>query len=318
MQRASVRAVTHADRPYLGALLMVAFCLIVPLADAIAKMLGPTVTLLTLLMARFALQWMILLPLARLGGKVLRVPRELLGLIVLRTLLHMAGTGLMFISLRFLPLAETIAIAFVMPLLLLLLGHWVLGEQVGRRRMLACVVGFLGTLLVVQPSFANVGAPAMLPLLVALTFAGFILATRPIAQRVDPITLQAVSGLIGSALLLPVWLLGAAMDWPDFELVQPNGEEMLLLVAIGLLGTGGHLLMTWSLRFAPSASLAPIQYLEIPVAAAVGWLIFGDIPDRLAVLGIVITIAAGLFVLMAERRDERTRLRDAAQPGDQR
>ena len=79
----------------------------------------------------------------------------------------------------------------------------------------------------------------------------------------------------------------------------------LLLALLGALGTGAHLLMTWSLRFAPSATLAPIQYLEIPFATLIGYLVFGDLPNGLAALGIAVTIAAGLYVLHRERRASR-------------
>ena len=76
---------------------------------------------------------------------------------------------------------------------------------------------------------------------------------------------------------------------------------MGLLAAIGILGTLAHLLMTWSLRFAPSATLAPMQYLEIPVATMIGYLIFSDLPNGLAAIGIFITIASGLYIVLRER-----------------
>ena len=63
--------------------------------------------------------------------------------------------------------------------------------------------------------------------------------------------------------------------------------------------------MTWSLRYAPSATLAPMQYLEIPVATLFGWAIFRDLPDGLAALGIGITVAAGLYVILRERATAR-------------
>ena len=69
-------------------------------------------------------------------------------LTLLRTLMHIVGIGMMVSALYYLPLADAIAIAFVMPFMMLLLGHYVLGEEVGMRRMIACAVGFLGTLLI--------------------------------------------------------------------------------------------------------------------------------------------------------------------------
>jgi drug/metabolite transporter (DMT)-like permease len=198
-----------------------------------------------------------------------------------------------------------VAIAFVMPFIMLLLGKYVLNEQVGPRRLIACVVGFIGTLLVIQPSFAAVGWPAMLPLGVAVVFALFMLATRQIAKETDPISLQAVSGTIASVALLPLMAIGHMLEWPGLQFAMPTAQEAWLVVAIGSVGTLAHLMMTWSLRYAPSTTLAPMQYLEIPFATAIGWLIFADLPNGLAAIGILITLAAGLYIILREQATQR-------------
>ena len=268
-----------------------------------AKVLGDTVSLGQLILTRFGVQAVILVPLVVVMGGTLRMTRRIAALTALRTVLHMVGIGAMFTSLRFLPLADAIAIAFVMPFIMLLLGKYVLGEGVGPHRLIACVIGFAGTLLVVQPNFAQVGAPALLPLLVAVVFALFMLVTRQIAKEIDPITLQANSGLMALVILLPILAVFAQV--PALSLALPVGNEWSLLTLLGLLGTLAHLLMTWSLRFAPSATLAPMQYLEIPIATVIGWLIFRDLPNGLAALGIAVTIAAGLYVILREQRLSR-------------
>ena len=188
-----------ADRPVLGVLLMLGFCILAPAGDSIAKLLGATVPLLQLLMVRFGLQAVLLLPVIVASGRRLTMSPRVAWLTVARTLLHITGVGAMFLSLRFLPLADAVAIAFVMPFIMLLLGRFVLKEEVGSRRLAACAVGFIGTLLVVQPSFSEVGAPALLPLLVAVDFALFMLVTRQIAKDIDPVSLQALSGAMAVA-----------------------------------------------------------------------------------------------------------------------
>src|SRR5687768_9206960 len=109
-------AVPHAslDRPLLGVLLMLGFCVLAPMGDAIAKLLGASVPLGQLVAARFAVQAAILLPLCALTGRPLALGRRLLWLTALRTLLHIAAIGAFFTALRFLPLADAVAIAFVM------------------------------------------------------------------------------------------------------------------------------------------------------------------------------------------------------------
>jgi len=290
----------RADRPLLGITLMIGFCVTAPTGDAIAKLLGDTIPLLQLVMVRFAAQAALLLPVMWLTSRPLTMTRRAFRLTVVRTLLHVAGLAAMFTALRFLPLADAIAMAFVMPFIMLVLGRTVLGEEVGRHRLIACIAGFAGTLLVVQPSFAVVGLPALLPLVVALIFALFMMVSRQLAKDNDPITLQAVSGMVAMTLLAPVAVLAGGSGIFALETVVPGLREAALLAGIGLLGTLGHLLMTWALRFAPSATLAPIQYLEIPLATAVGWLVFSDLPDGLAAIGIVVTIVAGLYVVMVE------------------
>ena len=290
-----------ADRPVLGVMLMLGFCAMAPLGDASAKALGATMTLGQLLLVRFAIQAAVLAPVIVATGGTFRMNGSLLRLTAIRTVLHIIGIGAMFTALQFLPLADAIAIAFVMPFIMLLLGRFALGEEVGRRRIAACAVGFAGTLMVVQPSFAEVGAPALLPLLVAVIFALFMLVTRQMAKEVDPISLQAVSGAMATVLLGGLVLgLGDAVP-KGFAMKWPDGAEWALLLAVGLLGTVAHLLMTWSLRFAPSATLAPMQYLEIPFATVVGWAAFGDLPNGLAAVGILVTIAAGLYIIWREQ-----------------
>ena len=294
-----------ADRPVLGILLMLGFCVLAPLGDGTAKHLGATVPLLMLVAARFAIQALLLLPLMATGGRRFAMSRRVAGLTVLRTLLHILGIGCMFLALRYLPLADAVAIAFVMPFIMLLLGWFFLGEEVGPRRIGACVVGFAGTLMVVQPSFAAVGAPALLPLAVAVVFALFMLTTRAIAREVDPISLQCVSGIVASVLLVPLLLVFEGSGSPLLDPVLPGARDLWLLVLLGALGTAAHLLMTWSLRFAPTSTVAPMQYLEIPVATAIGFLMFGDFPNGLALLGIAVTVAAGLYVIFRERAVSR-------------
>ncbi|MEL6885521.1 MAG: DMT family transporter [Pseudomonadota bacterium] len=289
------------DRPLLGIMLMLGFCIVAPMGDAVAKLIGESLPLGQLLFVRFAVQAVLLIPLVILTRRKWRMSGRVLHLTTLRTGLHILGIGAMFTALQYLPLADAVAIAFIMPFLMLLLGHTVLGEEVGARRLWACLVGFVGTLMVVQPSFAEVGWPALLPLFVAINFSVFMLVTRQIAKETDPIGLQAVSGVMAVVIMGPALLWGGSLGLDVLTVVTPSTFEWGLLLSIGALGTLAHLLMTWSLRYAASATLAPMQYLEIPVATIIGLLVFGDFPNGLALAGICVTIAAGLYIVLRER-----------------
>lgn len=289
------------DRPVLGILLMVLFCILAPLGDAMAKILGGAVPLVQLVVIRFAIQAIVLVPLAYATGRPMALSGAVLRFAWLRVVLHIVGLAAMFSALQYLPLADAIAIAFIMPFLLLLAGYFWMNEQVGAQRLWACVVGFIGVTLVFQPSFQQVGYAALLPLVVAVAFSGFILTTRHIAQHVDPIGLQAVNGVMAFVILVPAWAIaGRLTSLPVFDVVWPDALQWSEIAIWGMIGTAAHLVMTWSLRYAPSATLAPIQYLEIPIATVFGWLIFGDLPNGLAAIGIAVTIAAGLYIIHRE------------------
>ena len=284
---------------------MLGFCVLAPMGDAVAKILGETVPLGQLLVVRFAVQAIILIPMVWATKLAWRMSGRVLQLAFLRTVLHIFGIGAMFTALQYLPLADAVAIAFVMPFIMLLLGKYVLGEEVGARRLIACSVGFVGTLLVVQPSFAEVGWPALLPLVVALNFSFFMLITRKIAKETNPIGLQAVSGVMAVCIMVPLLAITTSSGIDALTLMAPSAFEWTMLWAIGALGTMAHLLMTWSLRYAPSATLAPMQYLEIPIATVIGFWVFQDLPNGMAAIGIAITVAAGVYIILRERAISR-------------
>jgi drug/metabolite transporter (DMT)-like permease len=298
------------DRPLLGITLMLGFCVMIPFGDALAKLLGPHLSVGQLVLLRFVFQGLILIPFTLVTGRSWNMPRRTLALVFARSVLQIFGIAFMFLALIHLPLADAVAIAFVMPFIMLLLGHWFLGEEVGWRRLAACAVGFAGTLLVDQPAFTDVGWPALLPLGVAVIFALFMLVTRQIAGATDPITIQAVGAPMALVVLLPTLFISSPMvDWRPIET-----DILWLVIAMGSVGTLGHLLMTWSLRYAPTRTLAPMQYLEIPVATLVGYWFFGDIPGTLAAVGIGITMASGLYIVMREHAANKAQTQAPASP----
>ena len=284
---------------------MLGFCVLAPMGDAVAKILGETIPLGQLLVIRFAVQAIILIPMVWATKLAWRMSGRVLQLAFLRTVLHIFGIGAMYTALQYFPLADAVAIAFVMPFIMLLLGKYVLDEEVGARRLIACSVGFVGTLLVVQPSFAEVGWPALLPLVVALNFSFFMLITRKIAKETNPIGLQAVSGVMAVCIIVPLLAITTSSGIDALTLMAPSAFEWTMLWAIGALGTMAHLLMTWSLRYAPSATLAPMQYLEIPIATVIGFWVFQDLPNGMAAVGIAITVTAGVYIILRERAISR-------------
>jgi drug/metabolite transporter (DMT)-like permease len=292
-------------RPTLGILLMIAFALIAPVMDATAKLIGDAIAVGQVAATRFAVQFVLLLPLALAMGWLHRPGLREAGLHMVRAALILVATACFFTALRSMPIADAIAIFFVEPFILTLLGRLLLGEPVGSRRYIACAVGFAGALLIIQPSFREVGLPALLPLATAVLFAFYMILTRSMATRMHPIALQVHTGLAALALAVPVlWLFDGSGVGP-LDPSWPAQREMWLLALLGLIATTTHIFLSFALSVAPASLLAPIQYLEIVSATLVGFWIFGDLPDALSFAGIALIVASGLFVFFRERQVDR-------------
>ena len=212
------------------------------------------------------------------------------------------ATALFFTALRFMSIADAIAIFFVEPFILTLLGAAFLGERIGWRRLVACVTGFLGALLVIRPGFAAFGMVALFPLGTAVCFSLYMIVTRHTARSLHPVALQAWTALAAAVLILPV--LVGFQDSGIFPLdpIMPEGRYWAYLIGVGFGSTISHLMVSGALRFAPTATVAPLQYLEIISATLLGYLIFSDLPNATSVFGVAVIISSGLFVIWRERR----------------
>jgi drug/metabolite transporter (DMT)-like permease len=289
----------------LGILLMVGFSLIAPAMDASAKLIGDALAVGQIVAARFGVQAAILLPLALLLGWLHRPGAREAVLHLVRGGLILLATACFFQALRFMPIADAIAIFFVEPFILTLLGGVLLGEPIGPRRYAACGVGFIGALFVIQPSFSEVGPAALLPLVTAVCFAFYMILTRRMAASMHPISMQAYTGLAALILIAPILWVFDGSDVAALDPSWPARRELWLLAAVGLIATASHVCISFALKLAPASVLAPVQYLEIVGATLLGYLIFGDLPDALTFFGIALIVSAGLYVFFRERRLER-------------
>ena len=284
-----------------GVTLMLGFCLTAPLLDVAAKLASSTVPIGQITAARFIVQCALMAPFIWVMGLSLHVEREQWIALVSRALLLLFATFLFIATIRVMPLADALAIVFVAPFIVLLVGKFYLGEDVGPRRVGAALVGFVGVLFVIQPSFTAFGAVALFPLGTAIAFALYILVTRGLSRKIHPVTLQFHTGLIASLFCTPILILADGSGSELFDPVWPTEIALLWLLGVGFFATLSHMMITYALSLAPSATLAPLQYFELPVATFFGYLVFNDFPNTLSLIGIMIIISAGLYMIHRER-----------------
>ncbi len=293
------------DTTVLGIALMVGFAVTGPMIDGFAKLAATEIPAGETAFFRFAVQVAILIPVALALGKLARPSWGEAGLHMLRGALIVVSTILFFAALKWMPVADAIAVFFVEPLILTILSGLLLGERVGWRRYAACGVGFFGAMLVIQPSFAEVGWVAALPVGTAACFAVYLVLTRVAAQRHDPLDLQTWAAAAGTVQLGAILLAFEGSGSATLDPVMPPVGTWWMLAGVGVAATISHLFITYAFRYAEAAVLAPLQYLEIVTATLIGLAVFGDFPDPLTWAGVAIVIASGLFVAWRERRAVR-------------
>jgi drug/metabolite transporter (DMT)-like permease len=294
------------DTTLRGIMLMLTFCMIAPLLDVSAKLAaqgGIPVGQITT--ARFVVQGMLMLPVVLVMGLSLRLTPKALAFTFLRAVFLILSTFSFVSGIAVMPVADALAIAFVEPFILLVLGSLIFGDHVGPRRIAACAVGFGGALLVIQPSLAVFGLVALWPLGTAFFFAFYMLVTRAISAYMHPVAMQFHTSWTGLLLCLPVMLVANGSDIGPLDPVWPDGLNWLWLFGVGFWAAVSHMSMTYALKYAPSATLAPLHYSEIVVAVALGFLIFGDFPNPLTWTGIAIIVASGLYIIHRERLSAR-------------
>ncbi|OYU40487.1 MAG: EamA family transporter [Pseudorhodobacter sp. PARRP1] len=280
---------------------MLAFCVLAPLLDTASKLATATIPVGQITTARFLVQGALMLPIALLMRLPLRIPGKTAALITLRALFLIASTYGFVAGVQVMPIADALAIVFIEPFILLILGKLLFGNPVGPRRIMASVVGFAGALLVIQPSLTHYGTAALYPLISAFCFAFYMLITHAIATGMHPVTQQLHTSIAGSVICLPIMLWANGTGIAELDPVTPQGLNWLWLFGVGFWAAASHMCMTVALKYAPASTLAPLHYLEIVTAVTLGYLVFGDFPNPLTWAGIAIIVASGLYVIHRER-----------------
>ncbi|PWC32711.1 multidrug DMT transporter permease [Azospirillum sp. TSO35-2] len=288
----------RAEDPFRAILLVIAAVACLSCSDATAKYLGQSLPPIEIAWLRYVVFTALVMPLALRGGstRVLRTVRP--GLQVLRGL-GMLGSALFFImAMRHLPLAEAAAISFVSPVFVTALSILLLGETVGIRRWAALLVGLAGVLIVIRPGGASFHPTSLLPVLTAASWAFGLVVTRMMTAQENPLTTlvwSALTGFIALTALLPL------------EFQMPTAWQMLLGVFIGLIYTLSQWLLILAYRQGEASVLAPFTYVQLIWSTALGFLVFGAVPDHWTFVGTGVIIASGLYTAHRERLRARER-----------
>ena len=286
-------AATQTSNPLKGIAYMIVAGLVITLNDAVMKSMTADYPIGEILFIR---GFFVIIPIAllawRFGGvsqlRVLNVRNQ-----AIRAALTVLSTVLYITSLRYLHLADALAMTFTGPLFLTALAAPVLGEKVGWRRWAAVGLGFAGVLVMTRPGGEAWHWAALLPLIAALSGACRDLLTRRMSITETSVSMTCVSAM-------SVALCGLATLPLGWRLPSPADVGMLAGAAM-FLGLGQFLLIE-AFRLGEAVVVAPFKYTNLLWGVIIGFVIWSHLPDRWTTLGAILVIASGLYIYVRERK----------------
>lgn len=297
----SVKALAPSTRhPFFGVLLSVIAALLFACMDTTTKYLVLSYPVPFVVAVRYVVFLGVVLSVLTpsAGRSLFQTQRT--GLVLGRAACLGVGSLLMTVAFQRMPVAEATAVAFLAPMIVVLISGPLLQEKVGVLAWVSSATGFLGILLIARPSGGLDPAGVVFALCAAFTIAAYQLLSRLLAHTERTGALLFYTALVGtvlSGLLLP-WFWSGRI---------PSLQETLLFIATGVLGAAGHFLFTAAYRHAPASLLAPMTYVQLVWAGLLGWLVFGHMPDAMTILGMCVVAASGALIALKSHRSSRLR-----------
>ena len=298
---------SEIGNPMKGVVLVLLAVMFFALGDVVTKHLTMLYAVPLIMALRYLVNLMLVLATLapRYGWAVLRTNRT--GLVVVRALCLAAGSLTGGLSLRYMPVAETIAIFYLAPFLVMLLAVRFLGEKVTRSGWIGAAVAFAGVVLIVRPGAGLNPLGVSLALINAVFAALYHLLSRVLARTESTVAQQVYTATLGLLVFcVMVIILGTGP--------LPSSGDLWLTMGLGVLSTLGHYLLTASYREAPASLLAPVNYMHLVWAGILGWLVFRHVSDGLSILGMAMVAGAGVAVALQAHLSRRAASRSLLPP----
>lgn len=312
---------SHTDNPTLGIALVIVGMLAISINDMLVKQLAGGYPLHEIVFARASIGLFLCLILVAFEGgyKILRTDRPFMH--ALRGMMIVTAYMTFFLAIAAIPLADATALFFVAPLFITVLSIPILGETVGMRRLIAVVIGFAGVLVMLQPGSsmmenASGTVVALLPVVAAFAYALTQILTRKLGISSKPSALAVYIQLAFVIVSLAFWIatgdgrFAEGVSNPSLELLLrawrwPDSQDIWLLGLLGVISAVASYTLSAAYKLANAATIAPFEYVELPMAIFWGWLFWGEFPGPLTGAGIALIAGAGIYVFWRERQRNR-------------
>jgi len=228
------------------------------------------------------------------GREAFRIPKPWLQLG--RGIGVSVATICFFLGVMAIPLADATAIQFTSPIITAMLAPLFLKERTTRAVWLAMALAFAGVLVVLRPNVLALGGAALYPVGAAAGMACLMICNRKAAGAASPLAMQFYAALMAAPIITVATLLLATTSLPQFHIGPPPGSVVVKSLTVACTATLGHMLIYMAAVRASAALVAPMTYVQLLVAAGLGWAIWGTVPDLSTFAGAALIIGGGLLL----------------------
>ena len=284
--------------------------------DSIMKYIYNFASLYEIYLIRTLVSFMIILLFLKITKKSIIFKTQYPLLTFCRVILFFFGFSFFYISLTVLPLATATALFFVTPFLITIFAKFFLKEQIGPRRWLAVIIGFVGVYVILNPNFSNFNYLSLTPILCAFCYSLSMIIIKKTSDK-DSVYTQMFTFYIGALIFSSIFyfIIGDGkyniIDHPASQFIFrewfTNLEtSMLFMIITGFTASAAFLLLFTAYRIASPAVVSPFEYSILIWSSLSGWFFFDETPDSKTIIGMFLIVGGGIYIFVREKAQDQS------------
>jgi len=299
-----------------GIILILLGMMIFSVQDSIMKYIYNFVSLYEVYLIRTLVSFVVILLFLKIAKKPIIFKTQYPLLTYCRVILFFFGFSSFYISLTVMPLVTATALFFVTPFLITIFAKFFLKEQIGPRRWLAVIIGFVGVYIILNPNFSNFDYLSLTPIFCAFCYSLSMIIIKKTSEK-DSVYTQTFTFYFGAIIisLIFYFIIGDGQynttDHPAFQFIFREWftsleTSMLIMIATGLTASVAFLLLFTAYRIASPAVISPFEYSIIIWSSLSGWFFFNEIPDLKTIIGIFLIVCGGIYIFFREKAQDQS------------
>ena len=299
-----------------GIILILLGMFVFSIQDSIMKYIYSFVSLYEIYLIRTLVSFIIILLFLKITKKPIIFKTQYPLLTFCRIILFFFGFISFYISLTVLPLITATALFFVTPFLITIFAKFFLKEQIGPRRWLAVIIGFIGVYVILNPDFNNFDYMSLTPILCAFCYSLSMIIIKITSEK-DSVYTQTFTFYLGAIIISVIFYFTFGdgqyntIDHPASQFIFREWftnleNSMLLMIATGFTASAAFLLLFSAYRIASPAVVSPFEYSILVWSSLSGWFFFNEIPDLKTIIGIILIVCGGIYIFIREKAQDQS------------